>query len=96
MRVLIIIYVNQVKLLSNVLSIGPDVFFLAQPKDSNFELKSPTNMTLSDKWKGRISIWAVNGCQSEGLVIRKFKLDCQGFVVGYDIKIMIPIFFIYN
>ena len=27
------------------LSTGPDVFFLAQPKDSNFELKSPTNMT---------------------------------------------------
>ena len=31
------------------------MFFLAQPKDSNFELKSSTNMTLSDKllmvWK---------------------------------------------
>ena len=30
-------------------------FFLAQPKDSNFVLKSPTNMTLSDRllmvWK---------------------------------------------
>ena len=31
------------------------MFFLAQPKYSNFELKSPTNMTLSDRllmvWK---------------------------------------------
>ena len=25
------------------------MFFLAQPKDSDFELKSPTNMTLSDR-----------------------------------------------
>ena len=25
------------------------MFFLAQPKDYNFELKSLTNMTLSDK-----------------------------------------------
>ena len=24
-------------------------FFSEEPKDSNFELKSPTNMTLSDK-----------------------------------------------
>ena len=30
-------------------SIGQDAFFLAQPKDSNFEFKSPTNMALSDK-----------------------------------------------
>ena len=36
-------------MLLDFFSIGPDVFFLAQPKDSNFELKSPTNMTLSDK-----------------------------------------------
>ena len=43
-----------------------------------------------------ISIWAVNGCQSEALVIGKFKVNCQGFVVGYDIEITIPIFFIYN
>ena len=31
------------------------MFFLAQPKDSNFEMKFPTNMTLSDRllmdWK---------------------------------------------
>ena len=25
------------------------MFFLAQPKDSNLELTSPTNITLSDK-----------------------------------------------
>ena len=31
-----------------VLSIGPEVFLLAHPKASNFELKSPTNMTLSE------------------------------------------------
>ena len=30
------------------------MFFLAQPKDSNFELKSPTNMTLL---KGLLMVW---------------------------------------
>ena len=29
--------------------IGPDTFFLPHPKDSNFELKSQTNMTLSER-----------------------------------------------
>ena len=73
-------------------------FFLAQPKDSNFELKSPTNMTLSEVKYGMkerrtgISIRAVNGSQSQILVVRKFKVDCQGFVFGYDIQILIPIF----
>ena len=32
-----------------VLSIGPEVILLAHPKTSNFELKSPTNMTLSER-----------------------------------------------
>ena len=32
-----------------VLGIGPEVVFVAQLKDSNFELKSPTNMTLSER-----------------------------------------------
>ena len=46
-------------------------------------------------WKRvRIFIWAVNGSQNEVLVMRKFNVDCQGFVVGYDIKIFIPIFFV--
>ena len=44
----------------------------------------------------RVSIWAVNGCQSEVLVIGKFKFDCQGFVVGYDIEITISKFFVDN
>ena len=30
------------------------------------------------------------------LVVRKFKIDCQGFVFGYDIEITIPIFFVHN
>ena len=42
----------------------------------------------------RISIWAVNGCQSEVWFVRKFEINCQGFVIGYEI--IIPIFFIYN
>ena len=37
------------------LSIGPELFYWAHPKDSSFELKSPTNMTLSERllmvWK---------------------------------------------
>ena len=71
---------------------------MAQLKDSNFELKSPTNMTSSERLKRRtgISIRAVNGSQSKILVVRKFKVDCQGFVFGYDIEIFIPIFFVYN
>ena len=48
------------------------------------------------KWKIWFSIWAVNGGQSEVLVTRKFKIDCQGFGVGYDIEISIPKVFVYN
>ena len=78
----------------DILSIGPDVFFLAQPKDSNFELKSPTNMTLSvvnglKEFEITISIWTVNGYQSEVSFVRKFEIDCQDFVTGYDIEIVI-------
>ena len=42
-----------------------------------------------EKRRVRISIWAVNGSQSEVLVMRKFEIDCQGFVFGYDIEIFI-------
>ena len=76
------------------------MFFLAQPKDSGFELKSQTKMTLSDRlfiWfeecEVRIYISAVNGCQSEVLFVRKFKIDCEGIIIGYDIEIIIPILF---
>ena len=44
-----IIDINKVKLFWIVLCIGPEVFLLAHPKASNFELKSPTNMTLSER-----------------------------------------------
>ena len=37
-------------------------------------------------------IWAVNGSQSEVLVIGNFKINCQ----GHDIEIISPIFFVYN
>ena len=79
------------------------MFFWAHPlKDSSFELKSPTNMSLSERlfmvWKREELVngskWAVNGSQNEVLVMRKFKVDCQGFVVGYVIEIFIPIFFV--
>ena len=36
-----------------------------------------------------ISIWAVNGCQSEALVIGKFKVNCQGFVAKASLSVMI-------
>ena len=80
------------------------MFFLAQPKASNFELKLPTNMTLSErllmygfgKPKVRISIWAVNGSQNQVMVVRKVNVDHQDFVVGYDIKIYVTVFFINN
>ena len=44
----IIIQVNKVKFVWIVLSIGPESFLEANPNASNFELKSPTNMTLSE------------------------------------------------
>ena len=34
---------------TGALSTGPELFFLAQPKASNLELKCPTNMTLSER-----------------------------------------------
>ena len=37
----------------------------------------------------------MNGCQREVLVIRKFKIDCQGFFIDYDIEVIIPVF-VYN
>ena len=44
----------------------------------------------------RISIRAVNGCQSKVLVFRQFKTDYQGFIFCYDTEITIPIFFVYK
>ena len=49
MRMFFVIEINKVKLFSIFLSIGPEEFFWTQPKDSSFELKSPTNMTLSER-----------------------------------------------
>ena len=40
---------DHLKLFLNILCIGPDAFYLTQPKDYNFELKCPTNMALSDR-----------------------------------------------
>ena len=44
-------YLNELNLddFEYFFSIRPEMFFLAQPKASNFELKSPTNMTLSGR-----------------------------------------------
>ena len=71
------------------------MFFLAQAKASNFELKSPTNMTLSERllmvWFG-FFIWTVNGSHNQVLGVRKVYVDHQGFVVSYDIKIYVTIF----
>ena len=44
----ITVQVNKIKLLWIFWSIGPEVLFLAQPKYSNFELKSPINI----QWRG--------------------------------------------
>ena len=50
MRMFIIIDVNKVKfVLDSFEHIGPEVFLVAHPKASNFELKSPTNLTLSER-----------------------------------------------
>ena len=77
------------------------MFFLAQPKASNLELKSPTNIVgkVVNSFKQprvRISIWAVNGSQNEVLVVRKINVDYQGFVIGYDIEICVTVFSINN
>ena len=39
-----------------------------------------------------ISIWAINGCHSDVLFVRKFEINYQSFVITYDIEITIPIF----
>ena len=43
-----------------------------------------------------ISIWAINGSQNQVLVVREVDVNHQGFVVGYDIKICVTVFFINN
>ena len=81
----------------NVLSTGPELFFLAQSKTSNLELKSPTNMGLSERLLmvsnslrfGFSEIWVVNGSQNQVLAVRKVDVNHQGFVIGYDIKIYV-------
>ena len=77
------------------------MFIWAHPKDSSFEFEISNKHDIIrevvyglEKRRVRISIRAVNGSQNEVLVMRKFKVDCQGFVVGYDIEIFIPIFFV--
>ena len=49
-----------------------------------------------EKPKVRISIWAVNGSQNQVLFVIKLNVGHQGFVVGYDIKIYVTVFFINN
>ena len=79
------------------------MFYLAQLKASNSELKSPTNITLSERLLMvsnslgfGFPFWAVNGGQDEVLVVRKISVDYQGFVIGYDIEIYVTVFFINN
>ena len=55
MHMFIIIQVNQVKFVLDFFEHRTRGVFWAHPKDSSFELKSPTNMTLSERlfmvWK---------------------------------------------
>ena len=85
------------------LSIGPELFFLAQPKASNLIKIANKHDIVGKVINGfkqprvRISIWAVNGSQNEVLVVRKIIVDYQDFVISYDnIKIYVTVFFINN
>ena len=44
-------------------------------------------------FKVRISIWTVNGSQNQVLVARRVNVNHHGFVIGYDIKIYVTVFF---
>ena len=96
----IIIQLNQVKFVLDFFSIGPEVF-LGASKGFKFRVEISNKHDIIrevvyglEKRKVRISIRAVNGSQNEVLVMRKFKVDCQGFLVNYDVEIFIPIFFV--
>ena len=43
-----------------------------------------------------ISIWAVNGSQNYVLVVRRVNVNDQDFLIGYNIKIYVTVFFVNN
>ena len=97
----IIIQVNQVKFVSDFFEHRTRCVFLGASKGFRFRVEISNKHDIIrevvyglEKRRVRISNWAVNGSQIEVLIVRKFKVDCQGFVVGYDIEIFIPIFFV--
>ena len=97
----IIIQVNQVKFVLDFFEHRTRGVFLGASKGFKFRVEISNKHDIVrevvyglEKRRVRISIRAVNGSQNDVLVMRKFKVDCQGFVVGYDIEIFIPIFFV--
>ena len=97
----IIIQVNQVKFVLDFFEHRTRGVFLGASKGFKFRVEISNKHDIIrevvyglEKRRVRISIRAVNGSQNEVLAMRKFKVDCQGFVVGYDIEIFIPIFFV--
>ena len=97
----IIIQVNQVKFVLDFFEHRTRGVFLGASKGFKFRVEMSNNHDIIgevvyglEKRRVRISIPAVNGSQNEVLVMKKFKVDCQGFVVGCDIEIFIPIFFV--
>ena len=89
----IIIQVNQVKFVLDFFEHRTRGVFLGASKGFSFrvEISNKHDITREvvcglEKRRVRISIWAVNGNQSEVLVIRNFEIDCQGFIFGYDIE----------
>ena len=97
----IIIQVNQVKFVLDFSEHRTRGVYLGASKGFKFRVEISNKHDIIrevvyglEKRRVRISIRAVNGSQNEVLVMRKFKVDCQGFVVGYDIEIFIPIFFV--
>ena len=99
----IILQVNQVKFVLDFFEHRTRGVFLGASKGFKFRVEISNKRDIIrevvyglEKRRARISIRAVNGSQSEVLVMRKFEIDCQGFVFGYEIKIFIPIFFVDN
>ena len=71
------------------------MFFLAQLQASNFSDNHDIIGKAINGFKQpgvRISIWTVNGSQNEVFVVRKFNVNYQRFIIGYDIEIYVMVF----
>ena len=77
-------------------NVSSEMGLLSDRKLLDFGMALSTAVLIADTfWKSE-GLGFPFGQQMVAKVRFGCKLDCQGFVIGYDVKIAIPIFFIYN